>query len=175
MKRIEKETLVAEMADRLKKARATFLVNYQGLDVAAMNALRKELKKAQTDLQVVKNRLLRLASENTDTASLREFFVGPCAVAITYEDVIAPAKVLVDQEKKLERLELKAGQISGKAMDFGGIKRLAELPGKDVLLAQLLSTMQGVPTSLVRALNGIVLNLIFALKAIESQKGESGI
>jgi len=175
LKREDKEALVADMADRLKKARGTFLVNYQGLDVEAMNLLRKELKKTQTELQVVKNRLLGLASENTETASLREFFVGPCAVAITYEDVIAPAKVLVDQEKKLERLELKAGQICGKVMDFGGIKRLAELPGRDVLLAQLLSAMQGVPTSLVRALNGVILNLIFALKAIESQKSEPGI
>ena len=174
MKKVKKEAFVADMAGRLKKARATFLVNYQGLDVEAMNSLRRDLRKNQTELQVVKNRLLGLASKDTETASLKEFFVGPCAVALTYEDVVAPAKVLVDYEKKLERLKLKAGQISGKVMDFEGIKRLAELPGRDVLLAKLLSAMQGVSTSLVRALNGVILNLLFALKAIESQKGEKG-
>ncbi len=172
MKKSEKEALVADMVGRLKKAKATFLIDYQGLDVQAINSLRRDLRKALTELQVVKNRLLRLASKDTETASLKEFFVGPCAVAITYEDVVAPAKVLVDHEKKLERLKLKAGQISGRVIDFEGIKRLAELPGKDVLLAKLLSAMQGVPSSLVRALNGIILNLIFVLKAIETQKGE---
>lgn len=174
MKKVEKEAFVADMAERLKKVRATFLVNYQGLDVEAMNSLRRDLKKNQTELQVVKNRLLRLASRETETAALKEFFVGPCAVALTYEDVVAPAKVLVEYEKKLERLKLKAAQISGKVIDFDGIKRLAELPSKDVLLAKLFSAMQGVPTSLVRALNGVILNLIFALKAIEGQKGEKG-
>lgn len=174
MKKVEKEAFVADMAERLRKAKATFLVNYQGLDVEAMNSLRRDLKKNQTELQVVKNRLLRLASRDTETASLKDFFVGPCAVALTHDDVVAPAKVLVEYEKKLERLKLKAGQISGRVIDFEGIKRLAELPGKDVLLSKLLSAMQGVPTSLVRALNGVILNLIFALKAIESQKVEKG-
>jgi len=174
LKKGDKEAFVADMAGRLKKARATFLINYQGLDVEAMNSLRRELKRNQTELQVVKNRLLRLASKDTETSSLKEFFVGPCAVALTYEDVIAPAKVLVDYDKKMERLQLKAGQISGKVVDFEGIKRLAELPGRDVLLAQLLSAMQGVSTSLVRVLNGVILKLLFALKAIEGQKSEKG-
>ena len=68
MKKVKKEAFVADMAGRLKKARATFLVNYQGLDVEAMNSLRRDLRKNQTELQVVKNRLLGLASKDTETA-----------------------------------------------------------------------------------------------------------
>ena len=173
MNRKEKEIFVADMNSRLQKAQATFLVDYQGLNVEAMNALRTELRQSQTEFQVVKNRLLILASQNTHTASLKERFVGPCALAIAYEDIVAPAKALVDQSKKNNKLEIKAGQIDGKVMDAEGIKKLADLPSRDVLLAQVLSTMQAVPASFVRALNGIILNLLYVLKAVESQKSET--
>jgi len=170
----EKEIFIADMNSRLQKAQATFLVDYQGLNVEALNSLRQELRKSNTEFQVVKNRLLKLASQDTETGSLSEQFVGPCALAITYDDVVAPAKALVDQDRKNAKLELKVGQIGGKPMDVEGIKRLADLPSRDVLLAQVLSAMQAVPASFVRALNGITLSLLNVLKAIENQKSETG-
>jgi large subunit ribosomal protein L10 len=169
-----KERFVADMKSRLGKAKATFLVDYQGLNVDAMNNLRKELRKSDAEFQVVKNRLLKLASQDTETASLTEHFVGPCALAITYEDAVKPAKILVDQSKISKHLKIKAGQIGGKVIDFEAVKRLAELPSREVLLAQVFSAMQAVPTSLVRALNGVMVNLLNVLKAIENQKGEAG-
>ena len=174
MKKEEKEIFVADMKSRLEKAQATFLVDYQGLDVDSMNKLRRELKKIDTEFQVVKNRLLKLASKDTETVSIEEHFVGPCAIAITYSDVVAPAKVLVDQSKKSEQWRIKAGQIAGKGINLEGIKRLAELPGRDMLLGQVLSAMQAVPISLLRVLNGINIKLLNVLKAIESRKGEEG-
>ena len=174
MKKEEKESFVADMRSRLEKAQATFLVDYQGLDVDSISKLRRELKKVDTEFQVVKNRLLKLACQDTETISIKEHFVGPCAITITYKDAVAPAKVLVDQSKESENLKIKAGQIAGKAINLEGIKRLAELPGRDMLLGQVLSAMHAVPTSLVRVLNGITTNLLNVLKAIESQKGEAG-
>ena len=174
MKREEKEIFVADMKSRLEKAQATFLVDYQGLDVDSMSKLRRELKKIDTELQVVKNRLLKLASQDTDTVSIKEHFVGPCALAITYTDAVAPAKVLVDQSKESEHLTIKAGQIAGKVIHLEDIKRLAELPGRDMLLGQVLSAMHAVPTSLVRVLNGIPVNFLNVLKAIENRKNEEG-
>lgn len=173
MKKSEKEAFVNNMKGRLEKARATFLVDYQGLDVEAMNNLRGELRKVDAEFQVVKNRLLKLASQETETGSMKDHFVGPCALAISYDDMVAPAKVLVNQSKDNAKLEIKVGQIAGKIIDFDGIKRLAELPSRDVLLAQVLSAMQGVATSLVRVLNGTAVNLLNVLKAIEGQKGEN--
>lgn len=173
MKKSEKEAFVNKMKGRLEKARATFLVDYQGLDVEAMNNLRGELRKVDAEFQVVKNRLLKLASQETETGSMKDHFVGPCALAISYDDMVAPAKVLVNQSKDNAKLEIKVGQIAGKIIDFDGIKRLAELPSRDVLLAQVLSAMQGVATSLVRVLNGTAVNLLNVLKAIEGQKGEN--
>lgn len=174
MDRKEKEIFVADMNDRLQRAKATFLVDYQGLHVEAMNKLRNELKGIGTDFQVVKNRLMKLACQDTETESLKEHFEGPCGLAITYEDIVAPAKVLVDFSKDNKKLDIKIGQMSGKAMDSDGIKRLAELPGRDELLSQILSAMKEVPTSFARVLNGLLVNLLNALKAIEATK-ENGV
>ncbi|MFO7461405.1 MAG: 50S ribosomal protein L10 [Desulfatiglandales bacterium] len=173
MKKEEKEALVADMAERLKRAQATYVVDYQGLNVEIMNALRKDLRKNKSEFQVVKNRLLKLACKETGTSAIKDHFVGPCAMAISYDDVVAPAKVLVAYAKKSERLKLKVGQIGGKMFDQEGIRRVAELPAREVLLAQAFSAMQAVPGSLVRVLNGVVANLLNVLKAIEGKKSEA--
>ena len=170
MKKSDKELFVTDMNGRLTKAQATFLVDYQGINVESINKIRTELRKIGAEFRVIKNRLLKLACRDTETESLHEYLVGPCAIVITYDDIIAPAKALVDLSKEITNLKLKAGQISGKAMDAEALKRLAQLPGRDQLLAQVLSAMQAVPTSLVRALNGVILNLLYVLKAVESNK-----
>ncbi|MDY7035758.1 MAG: 50S ribosomal protein L10 [Thermodesulfobacteriota bacterium] len=171
MNRKDKEVLVAHMKSQLERAKATFLVDYKGLDVKAMNRVRWELKKNGTEFYVVKNRLLRLASQDTETASIKEHFAGTSALAITYDDMVTPAKVLVDFSKDYEKLQIKAGQISGRPMDEKAINRLAELPGRDELLSQVLSAMQAVPSSLVRVLNGVLASLLNVLKAIETKRG----
>ena len=170
MNRSEKEIFIADMKSRLAKAEATFLVDYQGLNVEALNQLRRELQKIGTEFQVVKNRLLKLACKGTDTESIQESFKGPCALAITYDDIVAPAKVLIDLSKDHKNLEIKIGQTSGKSIDPDAIKRLAELPSREQVLAQVLSAMQAVPASLVRVLNGVLVNLLNVLKAIETNK-----
>jgi large subunit ribosomal protein L10 len=165
-----KELFIAEMNSRLKKAQATFLVDYQGLDVESINKIRGELRKVDTEFKVIKNRLLKLASRDTDTESIQEQFVGPCALAITYDDIVASAKALVDLSKDIKNLDLKVGQMSGKVMDLDTLKRLAGLPGRDQLLAQVLSAMHAVPTSFVRVLNGVTVKMLNVLKAIEADK-----
>ncbi len=167
-----KKAFIDQMNQRLKKAQATYVVDYQGLDVESMNKIRNELRKINAEFYVVKNRLLKLASKDTDSESIADQFVGPCALAVTYDDVVAPAKVLVDLEKDLAKLDIKVGQTSGKIMDVDGIKRLAKLPGREQLLAQVLSAMQAVPTSFVRVTNGVLGNFMNVLKAIETAKQE---
>jgi len=168
--RNQKELLIADVNSRLKKAQATFLVDYQGLNVEEMNKLRSELRKSGTEIQVAKNRLLKLASQDTGTEAIKDNFIGPNALVISYDDVVAPAKVLSDLSKILDKLEVKAGQILGKPLNMDEIKKLAELPSRDQLIAQVLSVMQAVPTSFVRVLNAVPVSLLNVLKAIEDKK-----
>jgi large subunit ribosomal protein L10 len=172
MKKEEKSNLVAELNSRLERAKGSFLVDYQGLNVETMNRLRGELRKVGTELQVVKNRLLKLASENTGTAAIKDKMQGPSALAITYEDLVGPAKVLVGFAKEFDRLKIKHGQISGRIVAPEDVRKLATLPPRDVLLAQTLSVMQAVPASFVRVLNGVAVQFLYVLKAIEEKKAE---
>ncbi len=172
MDKKKKKEFVADFHGLLEKAQGTFLVDYKGLNVEAMNRLRRDLRNVNAELRVVKNRFMKLASQNTDTALMKDTMHGPSAIAITYEDVVAPAKVLVDFAKDFKQLEIKSGQISGKLLDVANINRLAELPSREVLLAQALSAMQGVAGSFVRVLSGVPRKLLYVLKAIENTKQE---
>ena len=165
-----KERLVGDFRVRLKKSVGIFLVDYKGLNVEAMSKLRRELAKVGTELHVVKNRLLKRSSEDLDTMLLRDFMEGPTAIALTYEDQIGPAKVLVDFAEKYDQLKIKSGLMSGKLVSVEATKRLAKLPGKDELLAQTLRAIQSAPASLVRVLNAPVMGLLNVLGAIEQQK-----
>ncbi len=172
MNRQEKVKLVSELHDKLKIAKAAFLVDYKGLDVKSMSTLRRQLREVNTEMKVVKNRLLKLASKGTHTESIQDAMKGPSAIVISYEDVVAPAKILVNFSKENENLKIKKGQVSGKVIDFEKIKQLAELPSREQLLGQTLSLMMAVPTSLVRVLNGVIVKFLNILKAIEEQKKE---
>ena len=156
MDRQEKKEFVADLRSRLEKAQGTFIVEYRGINVEGMSRLRKELKKADAELRVVKNRLLKLASRDTETELIKEQMQGPTAIAVTYEDVVASAKVLVDFASDFKQLKIKGGQIAGR-----------------ILLAQTLSAMQAVPASMVRVLSGVIAKLLNVLKAIEQEKAES--
>jgi len=170
MNREEKKQFVSDLHDRLEKAQGTFLVHYQGLKVEDISRLRNELRNIGVEFQVVKNRLLKFACEGTETESIKDEMQGPSAIALTFDDVVGPAKALVNFAKDFKQLEVKKGQVSGKVMDADDIKQLATLPSREVLLAQTLSAMQAVPAGFVRVLGGMISQLMNVLKAIEQQK-----
>ena len=170
MDKSQKDNIVRGLQESLGKASGAFLVDYQGLKVETLTKLRHELREANVQFQVVKNRLLVIACEGTDTAVLKDHITGPSALAITYEDVIKPAKVLTNFSRDNEALEIKAGQINGKVVDLRAINKLAKLPPKEILLSQLLFTLSGVPASLVRVLSEIPRRMVTVLEAIKRQK-----
>ena len=106
MDKTKKEKIVTDLRENLGRAYGTFLVDYKGLNVGELTKLRHELREAGVHFQVVKNKLLLIASEGTDTAVLKDDLTGPCALAITYEDVVTPAKVLTKFMKNYEALEI---------------------------------------------------------------------
>lgn len=170
MKLDKKKAIVEELHDKFSRSRIVILTDYKGLDVASINSLRRKLREADVEYKVVKNTLLIRASEDTEVAPIKEHFTGPTGVAISYEDPVAPAKVLSDFAKENNKLEIKVGVLRGKVLDFNAIKSLSSLPSREVLLSQVLSAMNGVPTSFVRVLNAVPQQFLNVLVAIKDQK-----
>jgi large subunit ribosomal protein L10 len=166
----EKKQLVEALHQKLTKSKIVILTEYKGLNVEKLNELRRKLKASNVEYRVVKNTLLIRASENTDVALMKDKCKGATAIAISYDDPVAPAKVLSDFAKDNEKLEIKVGVMGGKLIDIHGIRSLSALPSRDILLSQVLSTMIAVPTSFVRALSNVPERLLYALQAIKDQK-----
>jgi large subunit ribosomal protein L10 len=166
----EKQKLVEELGERFGKSVLVILTDYKGLNVPMMSDLRRRLKEAEIDYRVVKNTLIARAAESTPIAVLKDHFQGPSALAISYKDPVAPAKILTKFADDTKKLEIKAGVLNGKLVDAAGIKALAALPPREVLLGQLLSVMVGVPTSVVRVLAAVPRGLLNVLTAIKEQK-----
>jgi large subunit ribosomal protein L10 len=167
-----KKQFVAGLKERLEKSKVVILTDYKGLDVDAMTELRAKLREAEIEYQVIKNTMLRLASEGTDVEAIKDSFKGPSAVALSFEDPVAPAKVLTDFAKDHDKLEIKIGVMGGKVLELDGIKALSSLPSREELLATVLSAMNAVPTSLVTALSDVPRRMVNVLQAIKDQKQE---
>lgn len=170
MKLEDKKEIVAELKKRLSRTQVAILADYKGLNVAAMNDLRRRLREENIEFQVVKNSLLLRAAEGTDSALMKDQFTGPSAVALSYEDPVAPAKVLTQFAKDNKALEIKAGVMGGKLLGLTELKALAELPSKEVLLGRLLSVLNNVPTSFVRVLAEVPRQMLNVLVAVKDQK-----
>ena len=170
MKLDEKKNVVSGLHERIASAKVVIVTDYMGLDVTTMNRLRRQLRQIECEYQVVKNTLLIRASEETDVALIKDIFKGPNAVALSYEDPVAPAKVLMDFAKENERLEIKIGVMDGRVLDSNAISALSSLPSREVLLGQLLSAFNGVPASFVRVLSGVPQQFLNVLQAIKDEK-----
>jgi len=166
----EKKELVAGLNARLSESKIALLVDYKGLDVEAMTALRAELRKEGANLEVVKNTLLSMAAQGTDVAVINAAFKGPNAVITSKDDPVAPAKVLVKFAKDNQKLEIKTAAMNGKALSVDDIKALATMPSREVLLAQVLSVMNAVPTAMVRVLSAVPVSFLNVVTAIKEQK-----
>ncbi len=172
--RAQKEALVKDLREKFAQAQAVFVTSFHGLTVAESNELRKNLREAGAEYRIVKNTLLRLASEGTPAEPIRDFIEGPTGVAIAYQDPVAIAKVLSEFAKEHEALILRGGALQGKPMEAKGIEALAKLPPREVLLAQLLGLLQAPPAQLVQLLANVLRSFLCVLKAIEEKKAQGG-
>jgi large subunit ribosomal protein L10 len=166
----EKQKITEDLHERFSKSAIVVVTDYKGLDVSSINALRRKLRAEDIEFQVVKNTLLIRAAKDTDVASIKDFFKGPSAVALSYDDPVAPAKILTQFAKDNQKLEIKGGVLKDKVLDADAIKALAKLPSREVLLGQFLSVLNQVPTSFVRIMAEIPRSLLNVLTAIRDQK-----
>ncbi|MGF9712558.1 50S ribosomal protein L10 [Paenibacillus naphthalenovorans] len=158
----QKAQQVTAVAEKLKESSCSIVADYRGLNVAQVTELRKQLREAGVEFQVLKNTLVRRATANAELSELDEYLTGPTAIAFSKEDVVAPAKILAEFAKKNENLNIKAGVVEGKVVDINQIKALAELPSREGLLSMLLSVLQAP-----------IRNFALAVKAV-SDKQEGG-
>ena len=170
MNRSDKQVVVDSMAERLGRAKALVLTNFNGLKVEQMTELRQQLRDKDLEYVVVKNTLLKRAAEGLSAAKLADQMVGPNGLAISYDDPVALTKALVDFAKTNPKLELRGGLLEGKPISAAEVGDLAKLPSREVLLAMLLGAMNGVPRNLVSVLAAVPRSLMNVLKAIEEQK-----
>jgi large subunit ribosomal protein L10 len=170
MKLEEKKQIAQDLHEKFSKSKVVIVTEYKGLDVAAISDLRKKLRESGIEYRVAKNTLLERASEGTDAALIKDSFKGPSAIALSYNDPVAPAKVLVKYAESNKKLVIKSGVLNGKALDLNAIKALSTMPPREVVLAQLLSAMNGVPAAFVRVLNEIPRKFLYVLQAIKNQK-----
>jgi len=167
MLRNEKQAVVEGLKDRFKRMISTVFVDYQGLDVASVTELRDILRAHGVEYQVVKNTLTKLAvAEAPYAADLNEALTGMTAIAWSYEEPAAAALVFKEFTKKNKNLRVKAGLIDGRVIDGATVvSKLAVMPGKNELRAQLLATLQAPAQQLLRQLLAPSQNFVYLLKA----------
>lgn len=177
MKKEEKATAVAELNEKFGRARLAILTECTGLPVNHMTELRKQLRGVKAEYKVVKNTLAVRAAEGTMLAEAKAHFKGPLGVVIGYDDPVLPAKVLrefIQAEKRDEKIKITVGVLEGKLLQAAQLAAVAKLPKKEVLIAMLLSAMQGPVRGLVYALSGVLRGLVGVISAIQDKKKGEG-
>jgi len=155
-----KQQEVDAIAAKLRESSSTVVADYRGLNVAEVTQLRKQLREAGIEFQVLKNSLVSRAAASAELNDLDSVLTGPTAVAFS-SDAVAPAKILSDFAKKNDALKIKGGVVEGRFYSAAEMKALAELPSREGLLSMLLSVLQAP-----------VRNFALAVKAV-SEKNEA--
>lgn len=169
--RPEKAAVVAEVRDKLTSADAALLTEYRGLSVAALANLRRTLKPLGSEYKVYKNTLVRFAARDAGVEGLNELLTGPTAIAFVHGDTAAVAKALRDYAKANPLLVVKGGVLGTKVLDAKDVTALADLPPREVVLAQLAGALQAPMQQMVGLLAAVPRNFAYGLKALIDQRG----
>src|SRR6058998_2035389 len=164
--------MVTALAARLRRSSTVYVTDFTGLDVAKITQLRRRLRQTggDTDYVVVKNTLARRALVDAQVQGLEAHLAGPTGLVLTGADPIAAAKVLADFAREFEKPAVKVGLVDGRAVTPAQVKRLAGLPTKPELLAQLGGALQAPMAGFVGALNGLLMNMVGALEALRTKR-----
>ena len=150
-----KAPIIQEISDSIKDAQSVVIVDYRGLNVEQDTILRKKLREEGITYKVYKNTYMKRAFKDTPFESLNETLDGPNAIAVSTTDATAPARVIAEFAKKAPALEFKAGVVEGTFYDAEGMKVIAAIPSREVLLSRLLGSMQSPITNFARVVKQI--------------------
>ena len=161
---------LAQLTKKLDKAKAVYFTDFLGLDVSSITELRSEFFKASIEFKVAKNTLLKLAAENINLEGLDDFLVGSTAIAISYDEPTAPAKVLKKFTEDHDKPEVKAILFDGEVLDGSEYLKFATLPTKDELLTKLVLMVNSPITILARTLSSSMTNFVNGLNNLKNTK-----
>jgi len=154
LNRSEKEAVISDVTSLAAKAQTLVIAEYRGIKVADMTKLRSTARSNGVSLSVLKNTLARRAVAGSAFEVVSDQMTGPLIYSFS-EDAVAAARVLADFSKTNDKLVIRAGAYGGKALDVNGVKQLASIPSKEVLLAQLLGLMQSPISRTARVLSAL--------------------
>lgn len=170
MRIAQKEQVVESLSRRLEGARCLYVTDFTGLDVAAMTELRRRLSEAGVEFLVVKNTLARRALSGSAFEPLVAQLEGPSGFAVSRDDVVVAAKVLTDFAREREKPQIKGGVIEGQVVSIEEIRRIASLPPREVLLAQLVGSAKSPIAGLVFTLHGLLAKFVRTVDALRAQR-----
>jgi len=173
MIRPEKEAVIRDVQTKFEQSKTVVLADYRGLNVQEVTELRKLMREAGIEYKVIKNTMTSRAAKAASIEGLDRYLEGPTALAFSYNDYVAPAKILANFAKDHKKLELKAGVLDGRVINFEAVRNLAELPSREALLTQLAGLFQSPLRGLVTVLSGPLRNFAYAVEAVrKKQAGE---
>ncbi|MEW6459192.1 MAG: 50S ribosomal protein L10 [Bacillota bacterium] len=166
----DKVATVADLRERMHRARVIVLSDYRGMSVAEITALRRKVRETGSQMLVVKNTLARLAAREAGIKEMESLLTGPTALAFGYEDEIALSKLMVQFEKDYKQFDLKGGVMNGQLLPRESVLKLADLPPRQVLLGQVAGAFQAPIAALANVLQGNIRNLVYVLEAVREKK-----
>lgn len=169
----KKVQMVADYEDQMSRSQALILTDYRGLTVAEITRLRQNLREVDGSFQVVKNSLFALALQNTGAPVPEEQLAGPVAVGYCFGEVPPVAKALTDFAREADELTIKGAILGTSLLDAEGVKGLAALPPREILLAQLVGAVQGPMSSLVTTITAPMREIAQVLKSRSEQGQEA--
>ncbi len=174
MPNAHKEHTVAGLRELIAGSKGAILTDYRGLTVAEVTNLRKKLRDSNAEYHIVKNTLFKLALGGKITPELEQLLVGPTAIVFAQEDIVAPAKTVLDfvvAAKKAD-VKVKGGYLDGKVYSVAQVTSISKLPPKPQIVSQLIGTLNGPVSNFVGTLDGIISEFVRTLQSIADKKSE---
>jgi len=165
----KKEEVLKDLEQRFANSKVAVFADYRGLKVSDATKLRRQMKEADCELRIAKNTLTLLATKHMGVEGADEYLKGPVAIAFG-QDPVAPAKILANFIRENKLMEIKAGILDGQLIDAAGVKNLADLPSREVLLARVLGGMQSPMYGFAGSLQGLLRNFVYALEGVRQKR-----
>jgi large subunit ribosomal protein L10 len=172
MQRSDKETVVQDVTEIFQRAKSVFVTDFEGLTVEKINVLRRKCRASSVEYLVVKNTLAKMAAEKAGKSEINPYFKGPSAIAYSFDDASAPARIIKDFFRDNQRPKVKFTLFEGQFFGPEKLDEIAALPSRNELIARILGGFNAPIQGLVGSLNGILSKLVRTLDAVRESKAK---